>query len=277
MDKFLSYAQNFEDVMLWRALKHVDGGFFVDVGANDPIVDSVTKAFSCRGWRGINLEPVEHWYVRLAEDRPNDINLQAAASSVNGTMEFFEVVGTGLSTAKPEIAIKHSRDGHEVRNQTVPSLRLSDVLDKYAVSTVHFLKVDAEGSEEDVLRGLDLQKARPWIILVEATEPNSTTPSFRGWEHLLLDNGYSLIYLDGINRFYLSEDHPELRSAFDVPPNISDNFVQYSQWSVQQQLVGELTRCQQNLERVTTSLTWRITKPLRAPINLISSFFGRFK
>ena len=42
---FVSYAQNMEDVMLWRALKDVDQGFYVDVGANDPNVHSVTKAF----------------------------------------------------------------------------------------------------------------------------------------------------------------------------------------------------------------------------------------
>ncbi|HZF37393.1 MAG TPA: FkbM family methyltransferase, partial [Blastocatellia bacterium] len=42
---FISYAQNFEDVMLWRALKHIDRGFYIDVGANDPDLDSVTKAF----------------------------------------------------------------------------------------------------------------------------------------------------------------------------------------------------------------------------------------
>ena len=39
---FISYAQNFEDVMLWRALKHVEKGFYVDVGAQDPVVDSVS-------------------------------------------------------------------------------------------------------------------------------------------------------------------------------------------------------------------------------------------
>jgi hypothetical protein len=33
---FISYAQNYEDVMLWRALRDVEKGFYVDVGAADP-------------------------------------------------------------------------------------------------------------------------------------------------------------------------------------------------------------------------------------------------
>ena len=41
----ISYAQNFEDVILWRALKHVEAGRYIDIGANDPEKDSVTKVF----------------------------------------------------------------------------------------------------------------------------------------------------------------------------------------------------------------------------------------
>lgn len=54
---FISYAQNYEDVMLWRALKHIANGFYIDVGAAWPDKHSVTKAFYDRGWRGINIEP----------------------------------------------------------------------------------------------------------------------------------------------------------------------------------------------------------------------------
>src|SRR5262245_34491258 len=71
---FVSYAQNLEDVMLWRALHHVDAGFYIDVGAWSPDVDSVTRAFSERGWRGINVEPSPHYFNQLVERRPADIN-----------------------------------------------------------------------------------------------------------------------------------------------------------------------------------------------------------
>jgi hypothetical protein len=39
--------------MLWRALQQVESGFYIDVGANDPVVDSVTQAFYQRGWERI--------------------------------------------------------------------------------------------------------------------------------------------------------------------------------------------------------------------------------
>ena len=41
----VSYAQNFEDVILLRALRQVERGFYIDIGAQDPVHYSVTKMF----------------------------------------------------------------------------------------------------------------------------------------------------------------------------------------------------------------------------------------
>ena len=54
---FVSYAQNFEDVLLHRVFGGQETGFYVDVGAYHPVDGSVTKAFYDLGWSGINLEP----------------------------------------------------------------------------------------------------------------------------------------------------------------------------------------------------------------------------
>ena len=82
---FISYAQNYEDVMLWRALKHIDKGFYVDVGANDPIIDSVTAAFYERGWRGINIEPMRSYHEHLCAARPLDINFRLPRPTRKGS------------------------------------------------------------------------------------------------------------------------------------------------------------------------------------------------
>ena len=55
----VSYAQNHEDVLLRRVFPDEPNGFYIDVGANDPVRDSVTKHFYDRGWHGINIEPAE--------------------------------------------------------------------------------------------------------------------------------------------------------------------------------------------------------------------------
>ena len=66
---FISYAQNYEDVILWRALKHIEKGFYIDIGANDPVIESVSNAFYEKGWRGINIEPAASWFKKLEKIR----------------------------------------------------------------------------------------------------------------------------------------------------------------------------------------------------------------
>src|SRR5437660_12889254 len=102
--KFISYAQNFEDVLLWRALGHVEKGFYVDVGAQHPIVDSVSRAFYERGWRGVHVEPTLRHVELLKNDRPDEKVLQAVVSDRNGESRFFEVADGGLATGEEAIA-----------------------------------------------------------------------------------------------------------------------------------------------------------------------------
>jgi FkbM family methyltransferase len=215
---FVSCAQNFEDVMLYRPLRHVDRGFYIDVGAQDPVLDSVTKAFYDLGWRGIDIEPVPYWFERLETERLGDINLQVATSDRQSSLTLYEVVGTGLLTIDGVIARNHAKMGFEVRLREMQCTTLDAICAEFHINVVHFLKVDAEGAEESVLRGMDLSRIRPWIVLVEAMEPNSTIPTHRRWEPLLLTRGYVHVHFDGLNRFYLAREHEELRERFVAPP-----------------------------------------------------------
>src|SRR5665213_2456142 len=98
--RLISYAQNFEDVMLWRALRHVENGFYIDVGAQDPVLSSTSLAFYERGWRGVNIEPVAAYADLLRAQRPDEEVLQTAVGkSSNQLLTFYEIPDTGLSTA----------------------------------------------------------------------------------------------------------------------------------------------------------------------------------
>jgi FkbM family methyltransferase len=222
---FVSYAQNFEDVMLYRALKHVRHGFYVDVGAQHPVKDSVTKAFSLAGWRGINIEPVKRWYEMLEADRPYDVNLNVAVAEQEGFLELFDVEGTGLSTTDPAFAERHRAAGHRVSGYRVPTVTLDSIFAEHGVHEVHFLKVDCEGAERTALASCSFQQVRPWVVTVEATEPNSQVDVHEQWESLLVDRGYVLAYRDGLNRYYVAQEHAELLPSFDLPPNVFDDFV----------------------------------------------------
>ena len=152
---FTSYAQNFEDVMLWRALKHVPAGVYVDVGAQHPVVDSVSKAFYEQGWRGIHVEPVPHYAELLRQDRPDELVLQLALADRAGILELHVVAGTGLSTGVKAYA-QSLEETHGFAHQTIPTpmLPMSTALESLAGRQVHWLKIDVEGFEDRVLMGL---------------------------------------------------------------------------------------------------------------------------
>ena len=132
MNRFVTYAQNFEDVILWRALKHIDRGFYVDCGAYDPTRHSVTKTFYDRGWRGINIEPIPSLLQEFVVQRLLDTNLAIAISDGSDGAEFYEIAGTGLSTLVHTIAQQHTKAGLSTRVIKVPTTTLSDVLRQFA-------------------------------------------------------------------------------------------------------------------------------------------------
>jgi FkbM family methyltransferase len=238
MSPFISYAQNFEDVILWRALNQIENGFYVDVGAQDPEVESVTRAFYERGWSGINIEPVDEYYNRLTQARPRDINLKIAAGREQGLRTLHSFAGTGLSTLNSEICVRHQAAGFTAKEIVVPVLTLNKVLKDSAVSEIHFLKIDVEGAEYEVLEGIDLDHIRPWVIVIEATEPNMTVKTDEKWAHVLTDHGYSFAYFDGLNCFYVADEMRELKDRLAVPPNFFDNFVPASEWAYRQKALS---------------------------------------
>jgi FkbM family methyltransferase len=220
----ISYAQNFEDVMLWRALKDVVNGFYIDIGANDPIEDSVSLAFYQRGWRGIHVEPVHEFAERIRLARPDEEVIEAAIASRRKSLTLYKVGDTGMSTGDAAIAAQHEAAGFPVESRVVPCLALSKILSRFEDRDIHWLKIDVEGMEKSVIDSWLPSTARPWIVVVESTEPNSPKQNFEEWEPALLDLGYEFIYFDGLNRFYVSAAQPQLKAAFGPGPNYFDDF-----------------------------------------------------
>lgn len=251
---FISYAQNFEDVMLWRALKHVENGCYVDVGAWHPVIDSVSKAFYEHGWRGIHIEPVPQYAELLRKDRPDETVLQVALSDTEGELVLNVIKDTGSSTTIDAYAQdcikKHKFDSERIK---VPVLTLKSALKSIKGKDIHWMKIDVEGLEEKVLKGWDSQSVRPWVMVVEATVPLSPVENYSSWDPILIAADYQFVYFDGLNRFYIAKEHAELANAFSCPPNVFDEFVPRG-----------LVELDAKLQGILHSRSYRITAPLRA-------------
>lgn len=226
---FVSYAQNQEDVLLFRALGHVRNGVYVDVGASHPEEDSVTKAFYDRGWTGVNIEPSPQTFVLLDRARIYDVNLNIAVSNVSEEVIFYDAPRSGLSTLVRSAGEMLEESGLNPDRIALKTERLDAILDRHGVRAIHFLKIDVEGAEGSVIRGAGLERHRPWIILVEATLPNSNTPNHFEWDHLLCEANYHFVHFDGVNRYYVADEHSELDASFAAPVNVLDCYIRLSE------------------------------------------------
>jgi FkbM family methyltransferase len=135
----ISYAQNFEDVLLWRVLKDIRGGAYVDVGACDPTEGSVTRWFYDRGWAGVNIEPIPELHARLERERRRDINILAAAGAAPGRARLRVVRrNLGYSSLHGEAPLPEDLAA-ETESIEVEVVTLDSVLDRLDRPAVHFL------------------------------------------------------------------------------------------------------------------------------------------
>lgn len=225
----ISYAQNGEDVVLARLFDAVPNGRYVDVGASDPVDSSVTKHFYDLGWRGINIEPVPSVARSLGDARPEDVTLAVAVGAKPGKVVLHVVEKeSGWSTLDDNLARGYRENQHwDVRDIDVEMVTLAQILDEHP-GPIDFLKIDVEGAEREVIEGADWTRHRPRVIVIEATEPGSSIPSYQQWEPILTEAGYRCALFDGLNRFYAAADDEEALRVLATPASVLDNFEHYT-------------------------------------------------
>ncbi len=258
-NKTISYAQNYEDILLSRVFRE-PGGFYLDVGANHPVFHSVTKLFSDRGWTGINVEPSPIVFEALRAARPRDVNLNVGLSDRDATLTFYETnVYHGWSTFRPELAEHYRGIGVAMAERPVPVTTLARVCAEHVGDrTIDFLKIDAEGFEREVLLGADFGRWRPRVLLIENAWPEA-------WEPLMAGLDYRLAAFDGLNRFYVRGEDEALIPALATTVNVLDNFVPYEyvrlirDLSARRSLIDTLRRDGPRVARKLRSAVRRLT------------------
>ncbi len=216
---FISNSGNFEDVLLWRAFRKTEAGFYIDAGAfeaSGPELNSVTRAFYEAGWTGINIVSDPRCFEQVRQLRPRDLNMLGKLGRTPGY------------TGSP----------------TVPLLSLKELLEDHSPEDVQFLRITADSASADTFAE-PLPKA-PAVILFCGRFAES-------FDRSLNDRSYDLVYTDGLNRFYLKRDKLSLRTHFVLPPNAEDNFVSRAQWDAEQRCMALAAKIK-HLEKQTADL-----------------------
>jgi FkbM family methyltransferase len=133
--------------MFWCALKHNENGFYMDIGSQDPLIDSVSLAFHEHGWRGIHVEPTPHYTELLRLQRSDDTVIQAAVST-NSAFLLFLKFPIADSTADSILAKQHRERRFEVYENTASCITLSAIFSSCVEPEIHLLKINIDGLEQ---------------------------------------------------------------------------------------------------------------------------------
>lgn len=216
-----------EDVLLRRVFYDKPAGFYVDVGAGNPVDCSVTyHLYHSLGWRGVNIEPNPVVFKRLCKQRPKDINKRLAACDSTGTATLRVFAGHENRSTINDILKKQYFTWRTYKDYACETKPLDEILDEnIGGQSVDLLKIDAEGSEHSVLKSIDLLKWSPKLVVVEATSPGTSLPIYTEWEYILTGAGYDRVLFDGLNCWYTCDG--EIANRLSVPVNVFDHYDAY--------------------------------------------------
>jgi len=172
-----SYSQDGEDLILWSFLKYRKNGFYIDIGAHHPKRLSNTYKFYKNGWRGINIDPTPGSMRLFEKLRPLDTNIEIGISDNPGKIEFYMFNEPALNSFDRDLSL--SRDNPSGSNVQIIETRevkvctLDSIIESYvpsSISEIDFLTIDVEGYDFRVIKSINLEKYKPYIIAVEITE-----------------------------------------------------------------------------------------------------------
>ncbi len=179
-----------------------DGGYFVELGANDGVDQSNTLYFEReRGWRGVLIEPILHNFLKCQGNRAAD-NAFFCAACVSDDYEapYVRLTYSNLMTtphgvdsdigdpdAHARSGAVYLKSGEQPVEVMAVARTLSSLLDEAgAPAAMDLLSLDVEGGELEVLKGLDHRSHRFRYMLVECRDPQRLA-------NYLADAGYVLV------------------------------------------------------------------------------------
>lgn len=193
---------------------------YVDIGASFPKSCSNTWPLYCKGWRGLLIEPLPHCWPSILRERPGDYLCPVAVSDTDGFADF-RIAGE-LSTLRDDWPIA------EQATLTVETRRLSSILGEFETlrDSCKFCSIDVEGTEREVLSGIDFSSFSPDLFIIEFRKYDSRKVGasiVEEWLPLLAAQGYRHIDCSQLNLLLLHERKmdlwSELKEQVQVTPD----------------------------------------------------------
>jgi FkbM family methyltransferase len=204
-------SQHGEDCALWEVLDRQTRGFYIEAGAFDGKAFSVTNAFDAMGWSGLLVEGIPQRAQECKTNRPDARVVHAALGAEAGGTVKFHVTGDAwggmLSYVDPNS--DHGRQaaasGTAITQVDVPRTSLNELLKDHN-GPIDVAVIDVEGGEVEVLKGFDLKRFKPRVMLLEDNNVRERTPLM----NYMATQDYHLLGYIEMNRIYVHKDERDL-------------------------------------------------------------------
>ena len=195
-----SYSQHGEDAYVADFFAKRTHGFYLDIGASHPFRISNTYLLYRSGWRGVTVEPIPRLGKLHRRWRPRDTLLPVAVGRATGTLEFFEMTPSVLSTLDREVATRYVADRRAVLFQkySIDVAPINHVFEQAsAIAPIDFVSMDIEGMDTEVLSEVDFSRFRPALFCIEFDSANAR----QDIEGLFSRANYEIVREIGCNLF----------------------------------------------------------------------------
>jgi len=191
-----------EEILIWNFFDNRSKGFFVEIGANHPVNLSQTYFLEKNGWSGILVEPLPDMANLIREKRIATL-YEVACGAPGETRQIELFIAGKFSSTQKHVVYTNVEYTDSI---TVPIMTVDSILKKENYPDVNFLSIDTEGTELNVLKGIDFTKTRPNLMLIEYHVLSLDIHWY------LASKGYKLIRRTGVNNWYVPKEF-----LFEVP------------------------------------------------------------
>jgi len=157
------------DLILNDIYKNKKKGFYIDVGCHHPIINNHTHLFYKKGWKGINIDLDFNSIDMFNFFRPRDLNIQTAISNEINDAELFFYHNRAAKNTISKAFASGAKIIKKIKTETLDNILSTHLKDDQKID---FLSIDVEGNELNVLKGFNIKKYKPTLIMLEYIKPN---------------------------------------------------------------------------------------------------------
>ena len=192
----IDYSQHGEQAVI---VAHCgEPGVFLDIGANDGLTFSNTRALVDLGWRGVHVEPGAAAFAKLKQNLPNACAYKVAVSDQDGEAPFHESDANSRHMISSLLDFERQKwRCYTFATVQVETVTVASLLRRAELSRVDFLSIDAEGSDLLIFRQFDLSALGVRLVCVEHNGKSLTEFDAHAASH-----GFKRIFNNAANCIY---------------------------------------------------------------------------